>query len=103
MCPGAWASACACVHVALLIQHANHMRHSVAPFVATLAPPKCSTLSHTRHDFRKKMLLNLKRVFFLSSLQLLSEIFLILRRIQRDIVMNMKTPLCKVSVILAGF
>ena len=43
-------------------------------------------LSHTRHDFRKrKELLNIKRVS-LFSLQILSEIFLILERNDRDMI-----------------
>ena len=54
VCPGAWASARACVHVALLIQHATRMRHIVTSFVAAQSPPNFSTLSHKRHDFRKK-------------------------------------------------
>jgi len=45
-----------------------------------------STLSHKRDDFRKK-LLNTKCVFWFS-LQLLSEIFLILRRSERDMIKN---------------
>ena len=40
---------------------------------------------------------------FSFSLQLLSETFLILRRIQRDIVINLHTPACRVTVILVGF
>ena len=32
--------------VALLIQHAKRMRHIVTAFVAPLAPPHFSTLSH---------------------------------------------------------
>ena len=44
----------ACVHVTLLIQHATYMRHILMSFVAPEAPPYVSTLSHTRHDFRKK-------------------------------------------------
>ena len=43
------------VHVALLIQHAMCMRHIVTSFVAPLAPPCFSTLSHKRRDFRKKV------------------------------------------------
>jgi hypothetical protein len=39
---------------------------------------------------------------FWFSLQLLLETFLILRRIQRDIVMNVKTSLCKVPNIFSG-
>ena len=55
-CPVAWACACACLRVALLIQHSTHMRHNVLPFVASLAPPRFSTLSHKRYDFRKKVI-----------------------------------------------
>ena len=44
------------VHVALLIQHATRMRHIVTSFVAPLAPPYFSTLSHKRHDFREKVI-----------------------------------------------
>ena len=55
LCPGRWACVCACVHVALLIQHATRMRHIVTSFVAPLALPCSSTLSHKRHDFRKRV------------------------------------------------
>ena len=64
----------------------------------------CTILLHVilkRHDFRNKFL-NLERVFWFS-LQLLSEIFLITRRIQLDIVINVQTPACKVPVILVRF
>jgi hypothetical protein len=73
---GACVCVCACVNVALLIQHGT--RHVVTSFVAPLAPPYFSTLSHKQHDFRKKKkLLNIKCVF-LFSLKRLSKIFLIL-------------------------
>ena len=72
VCPGAWA------HVHLLIQHARRIRHIVS-YVASMAPPYFPTLSHKRHDFRKK-LLKIKCVFSFS-LQPLSNTFLILRRI----------------------
>ena len=45
--------------------------------------------------FSEKMLVNTKCVFWFY-LQRLSEKFLILRRIQRDIVINVHRPLCKV-------
>jgi hypothetical protein len=48
--------------VALLIQYATLMHHIVFVSVASLAPPHFCTLSHKRHDFRKKMLLNIKCV-----------------------------------------
>ena len=86
--------------VALLIQHATRMRHTVSSFVTSLAPPYVSTLSHKRHDFREKSL-NVKRVF-LFFIQFLPIRFLILRRISRDFAINMKTSSCKV-LILIGF
>jgi hypothetical protein len=49
---------CVCVrarlHVVLHIQHTTRMRYTVTSFVAPLAPPHFSTLSHKRHDIRKK-------------------------------------------------
>jgi hypothetical protein len=51
-----------CVSVALVIQHAKRMRRIILPSVACLAVPYFSTLSHKRHDCRKKFL-NIKCVF----------------------------------------
>jgi hypothetical protein len=42
------------MRVALLIRHATYMHHIVTSFVAPLAPPHFSTLSHKWHDFLKK-------------------------------------------------
>jgi hypothetical protein len=55
-----------------------------------------STLSPKRHDFREKKILNIKRVFWFSLH--LSEIFLILRRSERDVIkmyigLHVKYPL----------
>ena len=61
-----------------------------------------STLSHKRHDFRKKKLLNIKSVFR-GSPQLLYEIFFILRRIQRDMIENVYWFSCKVPFIFVRF
>ena len=46
------------------------------------------TLSHKRHDFRKKKSMNIKCVFRVS-LQLLSETFHILRKTERDVIHKM--------------
>jgi hypothetical protein len=43
-----------CVFVALVIQHAKHMRLVVTSFVASLAPPHFYTLSHKRYDFQRR-------------------------------------------------
>jgi hypothetical protein len=59
-----------------------------------------STLFHKWHDFRKNFI-NIKCVFWFS-LQLLSETFLILRRIRRDIIINVHRCSCKVPLLLSG-
>jgi hypothetical protein len=99
-CLGAWACACACVRVALLSQHATSTQH-VVTFVAPQASPHFSTFSHKGTTFGKK-LLSIKYVFRFP-LQSLSNIFLSLRRIQQDIVIDVKTSSCKVPVILVRF
>ena len=58
------------------------------------ALPYFSTLSYKRHNFRgKKKLLNTKCVFWFS-LQLLSEAVLILRRTERDMIINLFKSQC---------
>ena len=91
--------------VALVIQHAKRMRCVILSSMPCPAVQYFSTLSHKRHDFRggggggneHK-----KRVFFLS-LQILSETFLILKRIQRDTITNVRGSSCKIPVILVRF
>jgi hypothetical protein len=62
--------------VALVVQNSKRMRHIVSLSVASLTVPNLDTLSHKRHDLRKKELLNLKCVFGFS-LKLFFVIFLI--------------------------
>ena len=71
--------------------------------VACMVLAHSSTLLNKRHnDFRKKKnLLNTKRVF-LSSVQISSETFLNLRRIQRSIVINVHTVSCQTPVTLVS-
>jgi len=54
-----------CVFVALVIHHAKRMLRIILSFVACLALPCFSTLSHKRHDFLQKWL-NIKCVFWFS-------------------------------------
>ena len=78
---------CEWVSLALAAQHAKRMRPIIFSFVACLELPYFSTLSYKEHDFGGKKLWNINFVFWFS-LQILSETFLILRRIQRDINTN---------------
>jgi hypothetical protein len=91
-----------CVFVALVIQHAKRMRRIVLSAVASSAIPYFTTLSHKLHDFRKKKKV-IEREMCWFSLQLLSEMFLILRRFQRDIITNVHRCPCKVLVIHVRF
>ena len=90
-----------CVCVALVIQHLKFMHRILLPSVACLAVPYFSTLSHKRHDFRKNVVKH--KVIFLFSVKFLSETFLVLRRIQRYIVINVRMSSCIVPVILLRF
>jgi hypothetical protein len=90
-----------CVSVAVFIQHVKRMRRIILSSVACLALQYFSTLSHKRHDFRKR-LLNIKCFFWLC-LQLLSETYLILRRLQRDTIINVRRSACKISDCLLRF
>ena len=87
-----------CLFVTLIIQHVKRMRRTILPSVACLAAPYISTLSHKRHDFEKK-----KKVFDLKMCasiwsKILSEIFLILRRIQRYIIKSVFRFSCNLTV-----
>jgi hypothetical protein len=86
-----------CVSVASVIQHAKCMRRIILPSVACMEIPYFATLSHKRQHFRKK-LLNMKCVLILSTN--LPETILILRRIQRDIIIKIHRSSGRVPAIL---
>ena len=74
---------------------------AILPSMALTARQYFSTVAHKRHDFRKK---NEYQTYDLFALQLLSEKFLNLRRIERDMIkkyigLHSKYPLFKVRVI----
>ena len=62
-----------------------------------------STLSHKRHDFRKKKKLPNTKCVFWFSLQVLYETFLILRKTERDMIINMCWSSCNVPVMFVKF
>jgi hypothetical protein len=82
------------------LQNPRHPHYSVSTVrnkvVATLP------LEALQQYFRKQKLLNIKCVF-LFSLQLLSETFLTLRRIWRDIILHTHWSSCKVPLLLSAF
>jgi hypothetical protein len=86
----------------LFIQHEKRMRRIILSCVASLAPPHFSTLAHKRHDFRKNVIEH-KMCVLIFSTKLFSETFLIMRRIQRDTIINVHKSSCKVPVILVIF
>jgi hypothetical protein len=89
------------VSVALVIQHATRMRCIILLSVACLAVPYSSALIHKQHDFGEK---NIESKIYVEILfTTLSEIVLILTRIQRHIVTNVHRCLSKVPVILVRF
>jgi hypothetical protein len=69
--------------------------------VASPAVLHFSLLSQKRQKFSEKFVGH-KIVLWFSE-QLLSEIFLILRRTQRDAVINVHRSLCTVPIIVVGF
>jgi hypothetical protein len=98
VCVGARALACACARVALLIQHAT--RRHIA--ICGLSESSIFFDYIIKGTIFGKNLPNVKYVFWVS-LKLLFGILFTLRKIQRDIIINVKTSSCKVSVILVRF
>jgi hypothetical protein len=90
------------VTVALVIQHAKRMRRMTLGAVACLTLPFCWALADERQDKRRgKKLLNIKYVLIFS--EIWSGIFLMLRRISREIIIYTHRSSCKVHVILVRF
>ena len=95
---GALARACTCARVVLLIQQAK-CRHII---ICGLPVPIFFHIISQTARFSGEKLLNIKCVSWFS-IQLQSKTCLILNRIQRFIVTNLKTSLCKIPVIFVIF
>jgi hypothetical protein len=95
-----------CAFAAFVIKRAMRMRCTVLPSVDCPALPYFTALTHKGQDFLCGGeggvgwgILHIKRVFC-CSLQILSETFLIPRRIKRDITTNVHRSSCTVPVII---
>ena len=91
-----------CVSVAVGIQHETRIRRIICPPIACLAVPYFSTLSHKRHDFRKNNITALTLCVLIFSTSL-AETYLVLRRIERDFIINIHRSSCKVHLIVVRF
>jgi len=88
-----------CVSVALVIQHGQRMRRIILSFVDCLAVPSFTPHYLNKwHDFRKKDIEH--NVVLRLPLELLSEIFLILKRNQRGTIIHVHRCSREVTVIL---
>jgi hypothetical protein len=86
-----------CLHSCLSYTARNaHVSSPACPAV-----PYFSTLSHKRHNCRKKVVEHKMCVLIFSTT--LSITFLILKRIALDIAINVQTSSCKIPVILVTF
>ena len=102
-----WVPGCVSVYMRLrACSLAYAACNAYAPYCDVMFGPSGSTtcfdIISQRARFSGKKSLNVKCVFWFS-LQLLSKTFLILRRIQWDIVINVQRASCKVLVILVRF
>ena len=90
------------VSVVLVMQHAMRVRSIILSSMACLAVPYFCTFSHktTRSSEKRSVTQNAYLNFFL---QIWPVTFLILRRIWRDITINVRRSSCKVPVILVRF
>jgi hypothetical protein len=98
---------CVCVCAFVFLPHLTGMQSAsslgsiIFSSATCLALTYCSTLSYKWHDFRKKVIGGKMHVFISSTT--VPPIFLILRKIRRDIIINVHTYSRKILVILVMF
>jgi hypothetical protein len=84
------------VFIVLFTLNAKRLRCIIVQIMASLAVPYISTLPHKRHEDREKCIE--RKMSVLICYKILTETFLILRRIQRDIITNAHTSSCTVPL-----
>ena len=96
-----YAGALVCVYVTLLTQHAKRMRRIILSYVTSLAPPYFRHYLIHGTIFGKKVTEHKMCVFIFSTnfTWNISDS----RKIQRDIVTNVKTSSCNIPVMLVRF
>jgi hypothetical protein len=88
--------------VSIVIQHAEHMLCIILSSIACLALSYFSKLSHNFMILWKKFI-ECKMYVLFFSLQILLEIFLILKKIQWDTTINVRRISCKIPIHLIRF
>jgi hypothetical protein len=99
--PRSWVWAWEYVRVVLLIQKSTHMWHIVTSFMAPLAAPYFLTLSYERRVCR--ITVTEHKIFALILSKTLSKIVHIQRRMQRDMIINVKSLHVKYMLFLSNF
>jgi hypothetical protein len=90
------------VFVALGIQHAMRMHHIILPSVACPAVPYFSTLCHKIHENISKKVIEHKMCVSIFSTSLATP-FSTLRRIERDMVINVHSIYVKYPLFVSDF
>jgi hypothetical protein len=85
------------VIVALFIQHAKRMRH--VRYIVIRSPSASALYFHIISQTAQFSKIGFEYKIVFISVQVLPETFLSLRRIQRDIVISVRTSLSKIPVI----
>jgi hypothetical protein len=92
---------CVC-NLALVIRHSNHIfyaEHHIVVCGLSVSTIFSPSLTHTLHDLKK----NAHKMSLQFFLHILFDIYIILRRIKHDIIINVHRSSCKVPLILVRF